>query len=191
METTNLLFNPNCELLRPRGCLYIFYEKEFQDLHKPVYKIGFTSRNSRDRLKEYQYGTKIIYEHYLALTPPNLQDIETEIKRKFRTKFIPYSGSTERFEGDIVEMRTYFIEIITEMTKDKNVSYSKDEIYISPKISEFKNDKMIKMLEIISQMTSTMTDIDIKEWEEFYENRKKVCYQYDDKLYKNTTNSDQ
>jgi hypothetical protein len=77
ISSTNIIFSPDNKLQRPRGCLYIFYEKEFRDKNKPIYKIGYTSRNARDRLLGYSSDTKIVLEFYLNLPPNEIMDIET------------------------------------------------------------------------------------------------------------------
>ena len=96
---SNIDFEPRFACNRPQGCLYIFYESQYKDLGQPIYKIGYTSRNSRDRKKGYPSDTEIIYEYYLNLPATHIMNIETMIKREFRKTYRCCEGSTERFEG--------------------------------------------------------------------------------------------
>jgi len=130
MTTSNLEFEPE-HFSRPSGCLYIFYEKIYRDQNKPIYKIGYTYRNSRDRLRDYPSDTQIIYEHYLNLSVSELLSIESKIKKEFMKTFIPCLPSNERFQGDVELMKKEMILIINELTKDKittyNNSFNKDD----------------------------------------------------------------
>lgn len=182
ISSTNIIFSPDNKLQRPRGCLYIFYEKEFRDKNKPIYKIGYSSRNARDRLLEYSSDTKIVLEFYLNLPPNEIMDIETEIKRKFRVRFVPCLPSTERFAGDIEEIKKYFIEIIKEKIRDKDISFPKDNLYFPAKMTEYQNEKYIKMWDKIAEFRQSLTQEELDDLEKVLDQREKLKYQYDESL---------
>ena len=178
-STSNLEFEPDHHT-RPSGCLYIFYEKIYRDQNKPIYKIGYTYRNSRDRLRDYPSDTQIIYEHYLNLTVPELLKIETEIKREFKQKFKPCLPSTERFEGDVEHMKKEMILLISNLTKDKNTSYPDpnpdDYLYYrapgrkKPK-SDFAIEKENARFEELGKLTRQYSDAECDEWDKWYYDR--------------------
>jgi hypothetical protein len=179
---SNLEFVPNTKFSRPRGCLYIFYEKQFIERSQPIYKIGYTIRNARDRLGAYEPGTKIVYEYYLNLSQPEIYEIESEIKRVFGTKFKPYLPSTERFEGDIKLIKNEFISIIDRMTKDKDTSYP--DIFISPKITDFQSKKIANGLSKLTDFMNTLSQDELDSLESYMDKTKKDYQRYDDKLFK-------
>lgn len=182
ISSTNIIFSPDNKLQRPRGCLYIFYEKEFRDKNKPIYKIGYTSRNARDRLLGYSSDTKIVLEFYLNLPPNEIMDIETEIKRKFRVRFVPCLPSTERFAGDIEEIKKYFIEIIEEKTRDKDITFAEDVLYFPTKMTEYQEEKQNRTWDKMAEFIQSLTQEQLDDLEKDFEERKKLKYQYDESL---------
>ena len=169
MPKTNILFDPCDPFTRPRGCLYIVQENENQN----IYKIGMSTRNMRDRIKEYPYGTKIIYEYYLNLEGSEILKIESSIKKEFKNIFKLCKPSTERYEGCLEEIQKHFIRIIKEQTCDRDVSFTQDDLFYMPKkeptkYQEEKLDRtMNKLVEFVNSFTEEeqnqfLTEYDIE-----------------------------
>jgi len=169
---SNIDFYPNDRMFRPKGCLYIFHEKRFIDQSLNIYKIGQTSRNARDRLKQYEEGTEIIYEHYLNINQSEIMSIETKIKRIFRNKFKKGPQSTERFEGDIKEIKKEFIKIIEECTEGENISFDiqfKNDINEAYGILEMMPKEVYKNMDYKEAKFQILLD-KMKFFNEYYQN---------------------
>jgi hypothetical protein len=170
---SNIEFYPKNKTNRPKGCLYLFHEKCYQDTSQPIYKVGFTGRNARDRLQQYERKTEIIYEHYLNLNRTQLRKIESVIKRYFRTKYILVEGH-ERFQGDIEEIKKDFIDLIEQCTQGKDVSFPNsfqddDRFELSKHLPtqfdsnvSFKEAKAESQLYFLNHYLSSLSDEEIK-----------------------------
>jgi hypothetical protein len=176
MPQTNILFDPYNQNTRPRGCLYIVQENENQN----IYKIGMSTRNMRNRIKEYSQGTKIIYEYYVNLEGSEILKIESEIKKEFNSIFKLCKPSTERYEGCIDDIKNHFVRIIKEKTSDKDVSFHHDDLIYFPKkegskYQEEKLDKTVgKLKEIIDSFTEEEKEQFLKEYDEEERRKRKI-----------------
>ncbi len=173
MPKTNLIFDPQNKFTRPRGCLYILQENK----DVPIYKIGMSSRNIRDRLLEYTEGTQIILEYYLNLNTSELYEIESEIKRQFTKIFKLCKPSTERFEGAIQEIENNFVRIIKEKTSGKDITFTKDDLIYFPtkpcsSYQEEKVDRWMSKMNEINEMIKEFTEDEMEEFCNHYEQRK-------------------
>jgi hypothetical protein len=92
--------------------IYLIQERENYETNKNIYKFGKTSQyanNKIRRLQDYKKGSKIIMTIECG---KNINEIETQIRNKFKTEFISNKDGHEYFEGDCLKMKKIINSII-------------------------------------------------------------------------------
>jgi hypothetical protein len=85
-----------------RGIVYFIQPTELIGTNR--YKIGYSSKSSLDRIKDYHAGTRCI----IILESINPYNLEKIIKQHFKAKYTLIAG-TEYFEGNQYEMHRDFL----------------------------------------------------------------------------------
>jgi hypothetical protein len=100
------------------GIIYLLQLREFVKSGENIYKIGRSSRDGLERIKEYPKQSKLLF---LSTVGDNTEYIESLIIKNFKEKFVQRTDiGTEYFEGDYIKMIDYLHEIFI---KDK-ISYT-------------------------------------------------------------------
>ena len=105
--------------------IYLIQLREFIKTNEPVYKIGKTTQDGMNRIKQYPKGSRII----LFMKCKNCHDLERIIKEKFIKKYrIRRDIGSEYFEGDEEKMYWSIIYLlIKEKIKTEEDSDESDE----------------------------------------------------------------
>ena len=117
--------------------IYIIREREFVQLNKNIYKIGFTTQSVLGRMETYPKATEII----LAV-PVNNYIIETCLKKRLKKKFTqePQYGD-EYFSGDANEIASFVYKNINKMLYepliDDDIDNDSFDDFITNNIKDF------------------------------------------------------
>jgi len=85
------------------GSIYLIQTREFQSQNIPIYKIGKTGNDIRNRLGNYGKGGQVLFT--MAVDINKLDFVELEIIKLLKSKFIQkVEIGTEYFEGDYKEI---------------------------------------------------------------------------------------
>jgi hypothetical protein len=98
-----------------KGIVYLLQPAELVGTNR--YKVGCSGKADLSRVKSYKTGSRYIY----IMECDNPFHVENILKKKFQEKFHLIAGK-EFFQGDELEMRRTFLDIISEIEfQNKNI----------------------------------------------------------------------
>ena len=91
--------------------VYLLIEREFLKSECPIYKIGRSSQENDNRIKQYPKGSQLI----CFIKVVDSKFMENEMMHLFKHKYIQRKDiGSEYFEGNVVTMRKDMFDMVIE-----------------------------------------------------------------------------